>query len=753
MERELRTMRAGGPGPNLTRQYKGPRGKVSWHAVGNEQLDVGALDLAQLFQTPSAKAEALGPAEVYLYRRIECDQALELEVCMGSDDGLRFWCNAEQLVDAQMARALNPADHALVLSLQPGANHLLARVVNTGGAWSFRMSEPAVVDREHVNQSIAKGVQWLQEQQLIDGTWGIVPAYGGGPPAFGAYVLLKCGLDPETQAIQMAVRAAEELPCTTTYSLSSLILMLCALDDPGRKNALEDAVERLLHMQSDQGSYAYPVHPENGETHEDLSNTLFAALALRAARSQGIEIPASVWKDLAEGTLRYQEPRGDTKATLNGVPILGFGYTVGSGATGSMTSAGVSILAICEQESSGGMAPALREKMAKARESGLAWVQTNLQWFDNPRSSGHHYFWIYGLERLGALLGLEKLGKWNWYEHGAQYLVQGQGATGAWYSARGNTTEVDTMLALLFLKRASAPSSGSNPAAAAPAVVDQNAAVGLQVRGQRNATLWLTHVRSDLLTKWVDSADGKLQVEKAEFFGRLLGAPMKLGAAEAPALLASLPAARLKPSELTRLAARHAFSVNGEWELSARLTLREPGAADGAEPIVLESAIVKCSIADVLPTERLAYATHTARNLMPQALPVASASSVSSDTRAADKSVDGSAATEWLCRVDDENPRLTLRLKQSVKASRILLSPSQPRLAHRAAPRPARVSLKINGKPAATLELSADPLQKCEFVLEKPVLVRELEWTVEAVHGGELGKAELGFSEVELLED
>ena len=64
---------------------------------------------------------------------------------------------------------------------------------------------------------------------------------------------------------------------------------------------LERLVEELLDTQVVEG-WGYP------GGHPDLSNTQYAAMALRAAAAAGVSIPAKAWKRLADAVLDYAEP-------------------------------------------------------------------------------------------------------------------------------------------------------------------------------------------------------------------------------------------------------------------------------------------------------------------------------------------------------------------------------------------------------------------------------------------------------------
>jgi hypothetical protein len=60
---------------------------------------------------------------------------------------------------------------------------------------------------------------------------------------------------------------------------------------------------------------------------------------------------------------------------------------------------------------------------------------------------GRDYYFLWSLERVGVIYGLEKIGPVDWYQYGADILIPAQHPNGSW----GN--RVDTAFALLFLAR------------------------------------------------------------------------------------------------------------------------------------------------------------------------------------------------------------------------------------------------------------------------------------------------------------
>ncbi len=232
--------------------------------------------------------------------------------------------------------------------------------------------------------------------------------------------------------------------------------------------------------------------PENKAVlRPDLSNTQFAVLAFAAAQRCGLELPKGVIKAAGEQVLQFQQVNGPKvtrvaswnektgKYERKGKPVeaRGFAYhlpdTSKPGyagntvveAYGSMTCAGVCcLLLLADMVES--MTPdrrsaefpsgikTWRQNCELGIEGGLAWLDQNLSLTRNPwtkDNATNYYFYLYALERTGALAPTEVLGEHQWYNEGAALLVFTQPETGQWHDLH------DTCFALLFLKRATIP--------------------------------------------------------------------------------------------------------------------------------------------------------------------------------------------------------------------------------------------------------------------------------------------------------
>ena len=150
------------------------------------------------------------------------------------------------------------------------------------------------------------------------------------------------------------------------------------------------------------------------------------------------------------------------------VQARGWGYTVtgnrpdyriaNSGyAYGSMTAAGITSLVIARAglHHMDKLKSALKIRIGDSLNSAMAFFQTYYDITGNPNASSRrswYYYYLYGIERVGMLMGTEYIGEHEWYPEGAAILVMEQKRDGSW---AGNITE--TAFALLFLKRATLP--------------------------------------------------------------------------------------------------------------------------------------------------------------------------------------------------------------------------------------------------------------------------------------------------------
>jgi len=751
---QLADLGVDGEGP-ADRAYEGKLGvEFGWRAlVGtaarSRASDVGHLDLNVAIPIPE---ELVGRAwnrdqVTFLHRTVTADETRAFELRVGTDDGVFVWWNGDLVHANDVPRALT-MDSPIPVTLERGVNHLLVAVTQAGGGWALRVTTPVGFSDEAVDRAIDHGVRWLLDRQLVDGSFGHHESFGGGNAALGTYVLIKCGLAPDHPAVQRALAWARSRPTTYTYSVACEVLALCAQGDEADREWLSERVETLIDLQESSGLYNYPVYPDGTPRPDDLSTTVFAALALHAAEERNVSVPAGTWKDLIDGTLRchwtaetVEGPDGEDRE------IAGFTYRPGAApVTGSMTTAGISVLTLAEGALGRKLSRRDRAELEEARTQALGWLERHLAFERNPGSNGHHYWFVYGIERIGSLLDRDELGGVDWYEEGASFLLEQQEPNGSW---PGATVDENTILALLFLRRATRPTSGRRALAKSWELVDPASPIRLRAQGDDPTTVFVAGFAPAAVEEhgWREPVGPELRVERIEYRARLEGDDAE------PTVVARVDGDASEAAAGERFPARVEWPHNGTWLLSARAILAPRlGTADDPGAAVLESTELPIVVDGVVDPEVVGYALDEQRNGLRDREVETAASTFAGPGFEPYRAVDGTCTTRWLCATTDTEPSWSLRSSRSVPADELRLSHAYPRAADRAAVRVARVRVVVNGRDgrAGEHDLVLDPLRKTRIPLDG-ARVRSLEIRILELTEGALGTAAVGFSEIELV--
>ncbi|MBP3959279.1 hypothetical protein J8F10_28885 [Gemmata sp. G18] len=91
--------------------------------------------------------------------------------------------------------------------------------------------------------------------------------------------------------------------------------------------------------------------------------------------------------------------------------------------------------------------------------------------------TGDLYF-LWSLERVGVVYGMDKIGKIDWYDIGSTAIVRSQGADGTWTVGGSYGTEVNTAFAVLFLCRSNLARDLSNKVQKDPTSTEMKAGTG-----------------------------------------------------------------------------------------------------------------------------------------------------------------------------------------------------------------------------------------------------------------------------------
>ena len=600
-----------------------------------------------------------------------------------------------------------------------------------------------------IDKAIARGVEALINSQFRDGTWGQYGNFRGGKTALCTYALLKCGVDAAHPTIRRAMLMLDDVQPANTYTVACMMLAYAAAGQTMHRERMGDLTKLLIDWQKSGGDYAYP------DRTRDLSNTQYAALGLWTAQKYKIDVPVKAWRQLMRATMDYQAKAHRVKAPVTGkhtvkdggkIYIAGFGYRRGQSPTGSMTTAGVSILQICKI-GLGTSLGAQRKKVDRAIDSGVNWLGHHFAVDKNPGKTDWAYYYLYGLERVGSLTRVEQMGGHWWYVEGARRLLKEQANDGSWPGG-GQLREVRKSFALLFLRRATsgkAPTTGVGGKRAAPrhlyAVGTAKEDVAISASGQQPLSIWVTGFGEALTKRHEQYGLRVVQVEYLDgdhIVGQLAGDPSK--AWQFDAFLQRAPAL-----------ARGDHKIRARIELLAHdvqppdASAQKPAATPATETVL--SPEMSVTIRDVFAPWMKDVARIQRVNLVVFKKTEATASSAGKTARNA---CDGQEGTQWVCAANDAEPSLEIDLGRSVGARQLMISQAGSRAIDIGLfDRITAIEVRINSSKPFRVALDPDQLAITTVPFGKVRKVRTI-WIriAERVSGRRKGQA--GFTEIAL---
>lgn len=221
----------------------------------------------------------------------------------------------------------------------------------------------------------------------------------------------------------------------------------------------------------------------------DHSVNQYGLLGLYSGHLCGVEIKSNVWLGAARHLIEqqceehYKKQRFDilsyrekkrvasepeyTRSAPQKIVPMGWNYTTKYNkhrmATGSMTAAGISGLAIC--------AAGLRDldmrdndifpEIDAALQRGYAFMGDNFSVRANcgypPQYDYNRYYYLYGMERAFELSGIAEVMGRDWYHEGAMHLLAWQKKDGSFLNSHGAAMMQATCFAVLFLKKSALP--------------------------------------------------------------------------------------------------------------------------------------------------------------------------------------------------------------------------------------------------------------------------------------------------------
>ncbi|MCR4314918.1 MAG: hypothetical protein NUW37_01070 [Planctomycetes bacterium] len=370
--------------------------------------------------------------------------------------------------------------------------------------------------QDKIDAAVDKGTNWLLTQQKPDGHFDIyMNTHVMGGTALCLLALVHSGvIEREDRRIQKGIEwlyqqyldlKAHDLLRTYDIGVTLMLLEVRPVQfNPRRTEAqqqrtpleldwIKEMVAWIEEKRNSSGFWSYP-HGQG-----DHSNSQYALLGLSSAARMTVDVSTPEFyipvlnhfldtQDQSGPAVPPFGPTVDMRSTdSNFANARGWNYQEGWLKTGSMTTAGVVTLAVIHDrltELDGRRRRfydlQLQGRTTKSIFDGLGWLGKYFSVERNPAApsgdGGWHYYYLYGLERAGALTGQEWFGQHDWYKEGAQYLVDHQLDDGKWdTNAAGNLPAhiqavqdqedhpfavnqwTDTCYAILFLKKATKP--------------------------------------------------------------------------------------------------------------------------------------------------------------------------------------------------------------------------------------------------------------------------------------------------------
>lgn len=367
--------------------------------------------------------------------------------------------------------------------------------------------------KKRVDAAVDRGDDFLKKRQHSDGGYGVYHFHGerdfvAGPTALALLARIAAGENPNEASIAKGFDWLRAHPPRLTYEVGLVLMAFDALAAPiGERFMLEKASAEELRK------YAFPraLEPRDRDwlqplidrlareryrecwsyggdapTTADMSNTQYAVLGLKAASRLGLNVDRRLFADVLDYCLDHQQPHAkphsiqvryvDLKPAPDGtlhhyartVEPRGFTYTYGSREEQEFTASRACIEIACLvlsldellTKASGATLARGRQRRQEADEaidSALAWLDQNWAVDRHPPGvpgQGYYYYYLYALERAGALTSRRFVGEHDWYREGAEEILKRQVGDGSWPSGGWDDELVNTSFALLFLRRA-----------------------------------------------------------------------------------------------------------------------------------------------------------------------------------------------------------------------------------------------------------------------------------------------------------
>lgn len=351
----------------------------------------------------------------------------------------------------------------------PAPTARLATLLMCVVAWTAAAQTDITADNlrdEHVQLAINALVEEIHARRTVDRFWEPNPYPGdttrtqaGGYTALAVLALFYAGETYQSERLKDAIEYLTRTDFGGTYAIGIRAHVWAML--PPKFDALLDKDRTwLLSAFSDRAAgWNYEHEPTTGR--RDNSITQYGALGLWEAAKRGQRVEPRYWQLMEDRFIAMQLADG------------GWNYTGDGPSTGSMTTAGLTVLFITQDflhaQDAARVGAAKESPNQAAINRGLRWMDANFSATNNPGRDLDYYYYLYGVERVGLASGYKFFAGKDWYREGAAELIRRLCAwnpeaktmtihrTLGGNPRAGELRTVDLCFALMFLSRGRVP--------------------------------------------------------------------------------------------------------------------------------------------------------------------------------------------------------------------------------------------------------------------------------------------------------
>ena len=311
-----------------------------------------------------------------------------------------------------------------------------------------------------------KGIEFIKSQQGKDGSWDY-PSYTAGVTALCTLALIENGLPLNDPVVDKGYRYIKKSVdgLENTYEISLSILLLARVGDRMDRPAIRTLGARLLSGQNEGGGWSYKCPKsdvsvlnnlrriERQKGTGDNSCTQFGVLGLWVASRYGVPVEEAM-TSVASRFLDSQNEDGGWSYALSTMEKP-------EASRNAMTCAGLFSLTVAratriraEQKTNTPMPVEgpRAEKDTLLADPVYSKGFNRVGEYAQGVGPGAAKYFLWSIERLGVLLGLQKLGTVDWFAVGADALVKTQRPDGSW--SEGKEQLSDASFSILFLRKA-----------------------------------------------------------------------------------------------------------------------------------------------------------------------------------------------------------------------------------------------------------------------------------------------------------